>query len=310
MTTPNAAAPAAPATPAAASPAAPAPAAAPSAAPTSAPPAAANTSASPDGLLAAAVAGKNAPAAPAAPAAPGRPADLPEQFWDGDKATIKADALVKAWKDSRDHIKQLSATQNVPETADKYAFNKPEKLTRDIPKDDPALTLFNKAAHHAKLSQTQYDALAGHFLMGIDAMVPPALDLAAEKAKLGPNGDAVIQQVASIGDQFVKSGLWSKDEYDEIIVMGSTAQGIKALHKLFTHYGEKPIPLEGAHVEGLPSMEELYDLVATEKYQSDPAERARVDALFEKVVGNAPQSSSPSGLGMRRPKLRGKAAAA
>jgi len=292
----------APATPAAASPA-PAPAAA-AAEGAAAKPPAASPAPNADGLLAAAVAAKEAPIAaqPGADGKAARPEFLPEQFWDADAATVKQDALVKAWKDSRDHIKQLSATQNVPETADKYAFNKPEALKRDIPKDDPALSLFNRAAHHAKLSQTQYDALAGHFLMGIDAMVPPALDLAAEKAKLGPNGDAVIQQVAAWGDGLVKDGVWSKAEYDEIIVMGSTAEGIKALHKVAVRYGEKPIPLDGAVIEGVPSLEELYSLVATEKYQTDPAERARVDALFEKAVGTAPASSSKPGIGVRQPR--------
>jgi hypothetical protein len=229
---------------------------------------------------------------------------VPEQFWDAAKGAIRTDALTKAWKDSREHIKQLSADRTVPESHDKYAFTKPEALKREIPGDDPALGLFRKAAHAAGLSQTQFDKLAGNFLMGVDAMVPPALDLAAEKAKLGPNADAVINQVVAWGDKMIQDGVWSKDEYDEIIVMGSTALGLSALHKAAVRYGEKPIPLTGATIEGLPSKEELYAMKGTDKYRADPAERARVEALFEKVFGTDPAGTSEPGLGVGSPVRR------
>lgn len=211
---------------------------------------------------------------------------------------MRTDALTKAWKDSRDTIKQLSADRTVPETADAYKFTKPEAFKREVPSDDPALKLFSKAAHAAKLSQAQYDALAGNFLIGVDAMVPPAMDLASEKAKLGENADAIIQNVVGWGEKMIKDGVWSKDEYDDIIIMGSTANGISALHKLAVKYGERPIPLTGATIEGLPSKEEVYAMKGDPKYRTDPAFREKVEGLFEKVFGTDPAGTSEAGLGV------------
>jgi hypothetical protein len=62
--------------------------------------------------------------------------------------------------------------------------------------------------------------------------------------------------------------------------MGGTAQGIKALAKLRETYEGTRIPTSSMPVEGAPSKDELYAMVADPKYKSDPAFRSKVERLF------------------------------
>ena len=50
----------------------------------------------------------------------------------------------------------------------------------------------------------------------------------------------------------------------------STANGINALNKIRKYYGEQTIPTSPVDVDGMPSNDELYELVADPKYKTDP----------------------------------------
>ena len=61
--------------------------------------------------------------------------------------------------------------------------------------------------------------------------------------------------------------------------MGGTAKGIAALEKLIAST-EGRVPTESVPVEGAPSKDELYQMVADPRYNTDPSYRAKVERAF------------------------------
>ena len=73
--------------------------------------------------------------------------------------------------------------------------------------------------------------------------------------------------------------------------MGGTAQGLKALQKVRSYYGDKVIPVDLGPMDGMPSKDELMAMVGKPEYNSDPAYRNKVERLFEQAFGT--QDYSP-----------------
>ena len=65
--------------------------------------------------------------------------------------------------------------------------------------------------------------------------------------------------------------------------MGGTARGLQALLKVREAY-EGRVPIESQPIDGAPSKEELYAMVADPKYQTDAAYRQKVARLFEQYA--------------------------
>lgn len=263
-----------------------------------------------DGLLAshaASEADKAAQAAAAAAGKPVRPDDVPEQFWDAEKGVVKNDAVLKSWKDTRAALeaeKKNKGGEKAPAKAEDYKFNLPvgddgKAVALKVEPNDEAVKLAQNAAHAAGMSQATFDKFMGAFITGAMPLMPAPVDMEAEKKTLGANADAVIGAVHAWGKNLVDTGLWSQDEFQEIVYMGSTAVGIRALNKLRESMGEKPIPLDALTNSSLPSKEELYAKVNDPKYQTDPSFRAEVDKQFKQVFGEQQAGSSEAGLGVR-----------
>ena len=83
----------------------------------------------------------------------------------------------------------------------------------------------------------------------------------------------------------VRKGVWAESDFDEFKIMGGTAQGIRALQKVRSYYGDQSVPVNIGPVEGMPSKEELNSMVGKPEYTSDPAYRAKVEKMFEQVYG-------------------------
>ncbi len=238
---------------------------------------------------------------------------LPDQFWDADNKQVRADALFKAFSDTKSGYDKLvnekktleeqlqqgkQGQGQVPESPEGYEFQQPEGLNRDVPADDPLLTQFKQVAHKNGIDQETFNAVAGEFLTNIEEQVGPPVDMNAEREKLGPNADTLLQTTARWVDGLVDDGILSQSERDEVLAIGETAEGVKALNKIRERMGEKPIPTEGAKVSELPSKEELYSMVGTEKYRNDPEHRQYVDDLFKRVFGDQPAGTSQPGIGI------------
>lgn len=241
----------------------------------------------------------------AAAGADGRPADIPEQFWDPEKKAVRHESLAKAWKDTAAENKTLKATKGAPpEKAELYVFDRPATLPAHIladPAKDESLKLLRETAHAAGLTQEQFGKLAAGYYERAAKLLPAPPDPKAEIAKLGENGEKVADAVISWVEGLGKTGLLNDAEVDALVMQGASADGIRGLNKIREALGGgAPIPVGALEGATSHTADELYAMVGTEKYKKDPAERARVDKLFEQHFGTAPAGTSLPGVGVNR----------
>ena len=128
-------------------------------------------------------------------------------------------------------------------------------------------------------------------------MVEPGLakmtvDIAAEKAVLGKNADAVIKNQMDFLGHLYRSGHINDKQLAEAQIIGETAAGIQLLQKIREYYGEQPIPTNSTPDAGMPSKEELSAMLNDPKYDTDPDHKAKVDGLYAKRYGTQPAMSS------------------
>lgn len=208
-----------------------------------------------------------------------RPDWWPENFWKKDEAEPDLEGIAKSWMDMR---KLVSTGKHKAPADGKYdtsAFG-------DTPEDDPVRNHVMSWAQENGISQAALDKLVGEVVkMGGERVETAQRSIQQEKAALGPNADAVIKGMTDWARGLVNKGIWGKDDFEEFKYMGGTANGIKALMKLRESYEGSRIPTQSLPVEGQPSKDELYQMVADPKYKSDPAYRAKVEKMFSQTFG-------------------------
>lgn len=208
-----------------------------------------------------------------------RPDWWPENFWKKDEAAPDLEGIAKSWMDMR---KMVSTGKHKAPADGKYdtsAFG-------DTPEDDPVRTHVLGWAQENGISQASLDKLVGDIVkMGGEKVANTQQTLAQEKAALGPNADQIIKGMTDWARGLVNKGIWGKDDFEEFKYMGGTANGIKALMKLRESYEGSRIPTQSVPVEGQPSKDELYQMVADPKYKEDPAYRAKVERMFAQTFG-------------------------
>jgi hypothetical protein len=208
-----------------------------------------------------------------------RPDWWPENFWKKDEAAPDLEGIAKSWMDMR---KMVSTGKHKAPADGKYdtsAFG-------DTPEDDPVRTHVLGWAQENGISQASLDKLVGDIVkMGGEKIANTQQSLAQEKAALGPNADQIIKGMTDWARGLVNKGIWGKDDFEEFKYMGGTANGIKALMKLRESYEGTRIPTQSVPVEGQPSKDELYQMVADPKYKEDPAYRAKVERMFAQTFG-------------------------
>lgn len=235
-----------------------------------------------------------------------RPEFLPEQFWDAEKGEARLESLAKSWADTRAALKTKGG--EAPKTAEEYQFQAPEGLTID--KDDPGLKFFRQAAHKAGISQEAFNTVAGEFLKEAQAsgLLEPVkpIDAKAEMAKLGEAGDAMVRAVTAWGMQMKENGIWTDDDFAEVVILGSTAEGIRALNKLREYYGGEKIPTNTGTPARSLDVDTYYakmgevDKNGELRIISDPQFKAEMDAEAKRIFGTAPAHSSIPGAGLQR----------
>ena len=214
----------------------------------------------------------------------GKPDWLPDRFWD-DENGADHEALAK----SQDELyKKLRGGKHQAPEDGNYDL---KFLNEAIPEDDELLTNFKKIAADRGLTQDDFESIVGLVkdnMPSEDQAAEEKFDREQELAKLGPNGEDVINGHVKWAQSLVERGAWTSDDFEEFKVWGGTAQGIKALTKLRQYYGEKTIPVnvtpDGADI---PTQAELESMIADPKYNSDPAYRQKVYKVLEKMNPNA-----------------------
>jgi hypothetical protein len=208
-----------------------------------------------------------------------RPDWWPENFWKKEGAEPDLEGIAKSWMDLRKQISQGKHKAPADGKYDVSAFG-------DIPDTDPVKGHVLNWAKEYGVSQAALDTLVGEVVkMGVSNVEQTQQSLAQEKAALGPNADVMIKGMTDWARGLVNKGIWGKDDFEEFKYMGGTANGLKALAKIRSAYEGTRIPTESMPVEGAPSKDELYQMVADPKYKSDPAYRAKVEKMFNSTFG-------------------------
>jgi hypothetical protein len=189
--------------------------------------------------------------------ADGRPDGVPDQFWDAEKKAVRVPELAKSWLDLRRKVS--TGEHKPPEKPDAYVVPKIEGVPETfIGADDPVWGATRQAAHKAGVTQAQLEAIMRPVLEHSAKLVAakggkpadPKEDAArikeaeaAEFAKLGPNGKAVVADISGWIKGLESRGGLTAEEAKELRLLGS-ATGIRALAKLRALSGEKAIPTD------------------------------------------------------------------
>lgn len=203
---------------------------------------------------------------------------LPQKYWEGNNPRLD-----KALEARAELEKKFSrGDHKAPET---YSLD--VLKTAGIPDDDPLAGSFANWAKEQGISQDAFNKLAASYLEVAGAQAQQAqINVEAEKQKLGPNADRVIEDMVGWAKGLVQKGIWGPDDFEEFKIMGGTAQGLRALQKVREFYGDiQKIPVAPQDPAGRPSKEELQAMVGDPRYAKDPAFRMKVERLFEEAYG-------------------------
>ena len=213
-----------------------------------------------------------------------KPEWYPDKFWNEDEGP-DLENLVKSYKEIEKKFSQ--GQHKVPDEYDLSVFE-----AAGIPEDDALLSNYAGWAKNYGVSQAAFNDLAQTFIeMASAENEQMAVSHEEEYKKLGPNADATIKSMTTWAQSLVNKGVWGNDDFEEFKIMAGTAQGMRALQKVRSYYGDRPIPVDVGPVDGAPSKEELAAMVGKPEYQSDPSFRAKVEKAFEQVYGK--QDYSP-----------------
>ena len=201
-----------------------------------------------------------------------KPDFLEDKFWDP-KEGVKVEDLNNSYKELQ---KQFSMGKH--KAPKEYDLNVFEGI--DV-EEDPLAQEFLSWANANKPSQEAFDQLVGKFRELADQQEEESsINVEEETSKLGPNAPQIINGIKQWGQGLVSKGVWSEDDFEEFKVFAATASGINALNKVRKYYGEQQIPVATVEMDGMPSQDELYEMVADPKYKSDPSFRRQVEQKF------------------------------
>ena len=203
-----------------------------------------------------------------------RPDYIEDKFWDP-KDGVKVEELSNSYSELQ---KQFSMGKHkAPKEYDVSSLE-------DVEDGDELKQYFVDWAKENKPTQAAFDNLVNKFKeLSVQQEEADSINIDEETAKLGPNAPQIIDGIKKWGQGLVAKGVWSDEDFDEFKVFAATSSGINALNKIRKYYGEQTIPTAPIDVDGQPSNDELYDLVADPKYKSDPNFRRKVEQQFARA---------------------------
>jgi hypothetical protein len=228
-----------------------------------------------------------------------RPAFVPEKFWDAEKGAPKLEAMSKAFTDMEKAFR--AGDHKAPEKPDGYKVTLDDKQKELLfgakdadPHADPLFKQLTGWGVKNKISQAAMSEIMG---MYAEASGEEAgkfqIDVTAERAALGKNADAIIQNQHDFLGQMYKNGEIGEAELKEASILFETAAGIKLLQAIRGKYGEQTIPTALPTVgDDVPSAEELGRMTADPKYGTDKEYTAKVQRFYSQRYGDQPAMSS------------------
>lgn len=204
-----------------------------------------------------------------------KPEYLEDKFWDPEKG-VKTEELNHSYKELQ---KQFSMGKH--KAPKEYDLEVLEDV--DVDNDELAQFFMDWTSKY-KPTQGAFNELVSKFKeLSVAQEQEDSIDVAAEKQQLGPNADQIVKGTVTWMQGLVAKGIWSETDFEEGKIFTATADGINAINKIRRYYGEQTIPTAPTDVDGQPSREELFALVADPKYKTDPGFRAKVEKQFERA---------------------------
>lgn len=201
------------------------------------------------------------------------PEYFPKQF-QGKDGLPMMEEFSKSYNDMRKIISQ--GRHKAPEDGN----YKIEGLSEEQMQSEQTKALLDFAKDNS-LSQQQFDnflGLAQHLTAEGSGELTDAQKeqiRAEELAALGPNGEAIVKDIATWANGFVQKGILSEEDFNELKIMVGTAAGVKVMQKIRSSY-EGKIPLVNNATAGQKSKAELEQMVSDPRYNTDPAYREQV----------------------------------
>lgn len=206
-----------------------------------------------------------------------RPENIPEKFWDAKTGTPRVDAMAKSYAELESKFR--AGKHKAPE---KYDLKPLEKAGIQI--DDELLSEYQTWAKNSGISQDAFEQLSFKVAELVGAKQQKlSVDIAAEKAKLGPKADELLQSNWTWAQSMVRKGVWSGEHLEEFKIMAGTALGLDAIMRLRNYFGDQPIPTGVVAQEGAETHDDLMALIAKPEYKTDPALRAKAEKLAARL---------------------------
>ena len=212
-----------------------------------------------------------------------KPDYLPEEYWDAEKGAKLEDLMEAFSKQAKTHEelrkKMSTGRHKVPK----------EYSTEDLGEinaDDPLLEAYTEWAKETGISQEAFTKLGKTFAeIQNNAVQDAEININKEKQLLGANADEIIQSNVTWGRGMVQKGIFTEADYEEIELLGGTANGQRVIQKFRSLSGEKEIPV--ASIEGqAPDKEELKQMVFDPKYKTDVKYRKSVEKMYEEAFNS------------------------
>ena len=145
------------------------------------------------------------------PTEDGKPDWLPDRFWN-DENGADYEALAK----SQDELyKKLRGGKHQAPEDGNYDL---KFLNESIPEDDELLANFKKIAADRGLTQDDFESIVGLVkdnMPSEDQAAEEKFDREQELAKLGPNGEDVVNGHVKWAQSLVERGAWTSDDFEE-----------------------------------------------------------------------------------------------
>lgn len=241
--------------------------------------------------------------------APERPDYIPENFWDVKKGEVNIKALAKSYSELRKKFNEKNndkTPENIEDYFDEKYYTEDGMLKSDkieISKDDPALKAAYEIAKNSGMGIKQTNDFINGFIENMADYLPQKISVEDEIKKLGNNGEKLVSGLKVWVDSMLKNGEVSEEVYQEMLALGKTAAGVKALDVLRQKSGELTLPV-GEALSGSTHMtlDDWYN--ATYETHAEPGEsrmafEERMHELGKKLIGKGYGTYNGSGRGIK-----------